>query len=79
MSDKAQNAGWVVIVVTPRLGGGRPMFEVYDAAIPTKADAEALVSKMVSAGPDTIVEAVAELSSPGIDSIGLKLGAARSR
>ena len=55
------------------------MFEVYDAAIPTKADAEALVSKMVSAGPDTIVEAVAELSSPGIDSIGLKLGAARSR
>jgi hypothetical protein len=63
MTDKASPEGWVVRVTTKRLGGGIQSVEmIYDAAIPNPADAVEAVRRACGAGPDTIVETVAELT-----------------
>jgi hypothetical protein len=63
MTDKASPKGWVVRVATKRLGGGPPAVEIYDVAIADAADAVEAVRRVCGAGPDTVVEIVAELPS----------------
>jgi len=50
-------------VTAKRLGGGPRALEIYDAAIADAADAVEAVRRACGAGPDTIVEIVAELPS----------------
>lgn len=63
MSDKASRKGWVLRVTTRRLGGRPPAIQIYDAGIPDAADAVEAVRKACGAGPETIVEIIAELPS----------------
>jgi hypothetical protein len=64
MTDKASPKGWIVRVTTKRLGGGGPpTVEIYDVAIADAADAVEAVRRVCKAGPDTVVEIVAELPS----------------
>ena len=49
-------------VTTKRLGG-LPSVGIYDVAIPDAADAVEAVRRLCGAGPDTVVEVIAELPS----------------
>ena len=60
MTAAASPKGWVVRVTTKRLGG-LPAVEIYDVAIADAVDAVEAVRRAYGAGPDTIVEIVAEL------------------
>jgi hypothetical protein len=62
MTDKPSPKAWMVRVTTKRPGGSFQSVEIYDAAIPDPADAVKAVRRACGAGPDTIVEAVAELA-----------------
>jgi hypothetical protein len=62
MTDEASPKGWMVRVTTKRPGRGIQSVEIYDAGIPDPADAVEAVRRACEAGPDTIVEAVAELA-----------------
>jgi hypothetical protein len=65
MIDKAPPKGWIIRVKTKR--PGRPQAEqIYDAASSDAADAVEAVRRTCGAGPDTVVEIVAELP-PGTD------------
>jgi hypothetical protein len=63
MTDKASPRGWVVRVTTKRLGGKPLAVAIYDVAIPDAAEALEAVRRAYGAGPDTIVETIAELPS----------------
>ena len=63
MNAKASAKGWVVRATTKRSGGGPPATEIYDVAISDAADAVEAVRKASGAGPDTVVETIAELIS----------------
>jgi hypothetical protein len=62
MTDKASPKGWIIRVTTKRLGKP-PSVGIYDAAIPDAADAVEAVRRLCGAGPDTVVEAIAEFPS----------------
>jgi hypothetical protein len=61
MTDNVPTKGWIVRVMTKRLGGGPPSIEIYDVAIPDAAEAVEAVRRACGAGPDTVVEPIAEL------------------
>ena len=63
MTAATSPKGWVVRVTAKRLGGGPRALEIYDVAIADAVDAVGAVRKACEAGPDTIVEIVAELPS----------------
>jgi hypothetical protein len=63
MTRAASPKGWVVRVTAKRLGGGLPAVGIYDVAIADAAGAVEAVRRACGAGPDTIVEIVAELPS----------------
>jgi hypothetical protein len=62
MIDEASPKGWMVRVTTKRPGGSIQSVEIYDAVIPDSADAIEAVRRACGAGPDAIVETVAELA-----------------
>jgi hypothetical protein len=62
MTDEASPKGWMVRVTTKRPGGSIQSVEIYDAVIPDPADAVEAFRRACGVGPDTIVEAVAELT-----------------
>jgi hypothetical protein len=63
MAVAASPKGWVVRVTAKRLGSVPPAVEIYDVAIADAADAMGAVRRACGAGPDTVVEIVAELPS----------------
>ena len=50
MSDLYEEDGWLVVVITQRMGGGRPLTELYAVATKEKDDAAAIVQKQLSEG-----------------------------
>jgi hypothetical protein len=60
MPNKTSPKGWIIRVTTKR-PGRPPSVGIYDAAIRDAADAVEAVRRLYGAGPDTVVEAVAEL------------------
>jgi hypothetical protein len=62
MTDKASPKGWIIRVTTKR-PGRTPSVGIYDAAIPDAAEAVEAVRRHCGAGPDSVVEAIAELPS----------------
>jgi len=63
MTRATSPKGWVVRVTAKRLGGVPPAVGIYDVAIADAAGAVEAVRRACGAGPDTIVEIVAELPS----------------
>ena len=63
MAVAASPKSWVVRVTAKRIGGGLRAIEIYDVAIADAADAVEAVRRACGAGPDTVVEIVAELPS----------------
>jgi hypothetical protein len=60
MVDKATPKGWIIRVTTKR-PGRPPTEQIYDAAIADAVDAVEAVRRACGAGPETIVEIIAEL------------------
>ena len=60
MTQRMSAKGWVIRVTTPRLSRP-PSVDIYDVAIPVARDAVEAVRQASSAGPDAIVETIAEL------------------
>jgi hypothetical protein len=67
-------AGYVVIRITERLGGGEPLRTAYAVAEPNQHRAIALFKLRPDHTADEEVEAVVELSQAALDSLGLKPG-----
>jgi hypothetical protein len=67
-------AGYVVIRITERLGGGEPLRTAYAVAEPNQHRAIALFKLRPDHTADEQVEAVVELSQSALDSLGLKPG-----
>lgn len=76
MSDAAKRkpAGWVVRVVTQRLGGGEPLTALYAVALPMPSEAEAVIKSRTGATLDEAVNAVDPLSQAEIDDLELGRG-----
>ena len=70
----ASMAGYVVIRITERLGGGEPLRTAYAVAEPNQHRAIALFKLRPDHTADEQVEAVVELSQSALDSLGLKPG-----
>ena len=62
MPDRASPKGWIVRVTT-KSSGRHPAVQIYDVAIADAAEALEAVHRASGAGPDTIVETIAELPS----------------
>jgi hypothetical protein len=60
MTQRTSAKGWVIRVTTPRLGRP-PSVDIYDVAIPVARDAVEAVRQASRAGPDAIIETIAEL------------------
>ena len=72
--DIASMAGYVVIRIAERLGGGEPLRIAYAVAEPNQHRAIALFKLRPDHTADEQVEAVVELSQSALDSLGLKAG-----
>jgi len=70
----ASMAGYVVIRITERPGGGEPLRTAYAVAEPNQHRAIALFKLRPDHTADEQVEAVVELSQSALDSLGLKPG-----
>ena len=70
----ASMAGYVVIRITERLGGGEPLRTAYAVAEPNQHRAIALFKLRPDHTADEQVEAIVELSQSALDSLGLKPG-----
>jgi hypothetical protein len=78
--EKCQmTTGRIVEVRTPVMGGGTPLLELWDAAIPEKQTAEAAVRQAAGASADTPVVAAEVLSENTLNGLGLKPGEVRRR
>lgn len=63
MTDEAISKGWVVRVTMLRPGGGQPIVDLFDIALPILADAVEAARKASGSDAGAIVETIGQLPS----------------